>query len=469
MKRLELLLLIIRIPLDILMLLMAGVAAYLARHSEAITVLRPVVFSLSKEEYLTRLFPVILVTVLLFATLGLYRPRPSRLMADIGHIVAGLSMSLSGVALVLLFTQSVFDSRFLVAATFGFALITVSFGRLVLHIVRLFLYRNGYGVRRVILVGEGTRADALSKLLTERSSLGYRIVAHIPFWVQQEFSHPSPFDQILFVEGTVAREGALQAMEYAAKHHVIFSYVADIFDTFNLNMSIHPIGGLPVVELRSTPLEGWGRVVKRIIDIAVSVFFLIIFSPFFLLFSALVFFETGRPVIYKNERIGLRAKHFFILKFRSMYQKDSTGPQFGAAGEAALLREADLIQKKNTKTGPIYKIGDDPRVTPIGRFLRRFSFDELPQFFNVLKGEMSLVGPRPHQPREVAQYGDSYPHIFAIKPGITGLAQISGRSDLSFEEEMRLDTYYVERWSIWLDFLVMLKTPFVILRRRRAL
>ena len=152
-----------------------------------------------------------------------------------------------------------------------------------------------------------------------------------------------------------------------------------------------------------------------------------------------------------------------------MYQKDSTGPQFGDDGKKAEEREKELVQKQNTKEGPIYKIANDPRVTPVGSFLRRWSIDEFPQFFNVLRGDMSLVGPRPHQPREVQQYQHDYPIVFTLKPGITGLAQISGRSDLPFEEEMKFDILYTERWSLFLDMIILLKTPFILFKKRKAL
>ena len=138
----------------------------------------------------------------------------------------------------------------------------------------------------------------------------------------------------------------------------------------------------------------------------------------------------------------------------------------GGEGEAALRQEQELISKQSVKSGPIYKIKNDPRVTPFGRFLRRWSLDELPQFFNVLKSEMSLVGPRPHQPREVQHYQRQHKIILAIKPGITGLSQISGRSNLTYEEEINLDTFYIENWSLYIDLIIIIKTPFVVLTRK---
>ena len=185
--------------------------------------------------------------------------------------------------------------------------------------------------------------------------------------------------------------------------------------------------------------------------------------------SFIILIETGRPVIYKNERIGIRGRKFFTLKFRSMFQKDSTGSQFGDLGKKAEAYEQELIKKQNARKGPIYKIKNDPRITSFGCFIRRWSIDELPQFLNVLKGEMSIVGPRPHQPREVEKYEKEYPIVFTLKPGITGLAQISGRSDLSFEEEMKLDILYTERWSLMQDLVIFIKTPFVVFKKRKVL
>ena len=152
-----------------------------------------------------------------------------------------------------------------------------------------------------------------------------------------------------------------------------------------------------------------------------------------------------------------------------MYQKDSTGVQFGESGKKAEKKEKELIKKKSVRKGPIYKIKDDPRVTPFGRFIRRWSIDELPQFFNVIMGNMSIVGPRPHQPREVAKYEKHHKKVLTLKPGITGFPQISGRSDLSFEEEVRLDVLYIEKWSLFTDLIIFIKTPFVLFKKRKAL
>ena len=180
------------------------------------------------------------------------------------------------------------------------------------------------------------------------------------------------------------------------------------------------------------------------------------------------FFEKkkGGPIIYKNERIGGAGKKFEVLKFRYMKWDMCTDPNT-PEGRQAIEFEKKLIEKRSLKQGPLYKIKNDPRKTRIGAFIERYSIDELPQFFNVLKGEMSLVGPRPHQQREVEKYSEYHRRLLTIKPGVTGLAQVSGRSDLEFEDEYKLDVYYIENWSLWQDIQICLKTVLVLFKRRR--
>jgi lipopolysaccharide/colanic/teichoic acid biosynthesis glycosyltransferase len=184
------------------------------------------------------------------------------------------------------------------------------------------------------------------------------------------------------------------------------------------------------------------------------------------IFALLVKIDSHGPVLYRNTRIGKEGKSFKLYKFRSMLLQYCTGDEY--ANETAQEYEKELIKSQNSKSGPIYKIANDPRVTKIGKFIRRWSIDELPQLFNVLGGSMSLVGPRPHQPREVAKYELHHKKLLNIKPGITGMAQISGRSDLTFEEEVKLDTYYIENWSLFLDFSILLRTPGAIIRSRKV-
>ncbi len=471
MKRFELFFLVLQVPLDFLFLLLAGILAYWLRFSPWAVAVKPVMFGLSFGDYLPIVVIVALSWLILFALSGLYEPDPNRrFAADVRRIFLACSAGVAGIALYLLFTQSQFDSRFLVAVGWGLAMFFVASGRLLMRGIKSVCYRIGYGARRVFIIGQNTLAQTLSQMMNTRKELGYIVSGVFPAWAEaRQAMAQKDIDEIIFTNPREAENDAIEAIRFCTEHHVVFKYSADLFATFATNLSVQPLAGIPIVEIKRTPLEGWGRVVKRCVDVGGSIFFIILTSPLMALVGLFILIETGRPVIYKNERIGPKDKRFFAFKFRSMYQKDCTGPQFGVEGALAERREEPLIQSQSIKDGPVYKIANDPRVTPLGKWLRRFSLDELPQFFNVLLGQMSLVGPRPHQPREVQRYHPEHRKVFAIKPGITGLAQISGRSDLSFDEEVRLDVFYIEHWSLWLDFIILIKTPFVLFRKRKAL
>lgn len=463
---------VFQVPLDIIMLMLAGVSGYLLRFAPWAVEIKPVVFDFTLFGYISIVLTVIPIWLIIFALLGLYTPDANRKYVQemIRVFVASLA-SLSAIALYILFTQQTFDSRFLVAASFICAVIFIALGRMFMRGLRVLFYRFGVGRRRVVLIGEGEIADSLIDILQTRSALGYEVIERFKNFTEGAKARLLKLkpDEIIFANPRSREDEALQAIDFASDKHIVFKYSADLFSTYSTNMAVYPMGGIPVVELKRTPLDGWGRVVKRLFDITFGLVMLIVLSPFMILVALFILLETGRPIIYKNERIGLRGQKFFTLKFRSMHQKDSTGAQFGAAGLRAEKREKELIKKQSIKDGPVYKIAHDPRVTPFGRFLRRLSIDELPQLFNVVAGDMSLVGPRPHQPREVAQYQKEHRKVFTLKPGITGLSQISGRSDLSFAEEHRLDVFYIEKWSLLLDIVIFLKTPFILFKKRRAL
>ena len=189
---------------------------------------------------------------------------------------------------------------------------------------------------------------------------------------------------------------------------------------------------------------------KRVLDIVGSIFLILLLSPVLIAIALLVKLTSPGGIIYRSPRVGKGGAIFPFFKFRSMYKN--------ADGKLAALLE------KNEKDGPIFKMKHDPRITPVGRFLRKYSLDELPQLFNVLRGEMSLVGPRPPIPREVDQYDEKSFVRLSVMPGITCLWQICGRSDTSFQEWMALDTLYVEQMSFWLDLKILLKTPTAVLR-----
>lgn len=463
---------IAQVPVDFIFLLLASATAYSLRFTDWAVGLKPVLFSFSMQEFLWTAYPVALGWLVIFALFGLYSTDPNRkLGSDIVRVFFACSVGLAGVAVYIMFAQQLFDSRFLALASWGVSVVYVVFGRIIMRGMKSLLYRAGIGKRRVVIVGPEKERSGIVATFQKRPELGYDVVESFDYISDRVFKtlETIRFDEVIVLSPKAREKETLQLLGYCNRRHKTFKYSADLFATYGANMAVYPVAGRPMIELKRTKLEGWWRVVKRAFDIVVSITLLIALSPLMLLSALIILVETGRPVIYKNLRIGIRGREFFTLKFRSMYAKDSTGPQFGEAGKKAEEREKKLIKKQSVKKGPIYKISNDPRVTPFGRFIRRWSIDELPQLFNVLAGDMSLVGPRPHQPREVDEYKDTYPIVFTLKPGITGLAQISGRSDLAFKEEMKLDILYTERWSILLDLIIILKTPFILFRGRKAL
>jgi exopolysaccharide biosynthesis polyprenyl glycosylphosphotransferase len=193
---------------------------------------------------------------------------------------------------------------------------------------------------------------------------------------------------------------------------------------------------------------------KRVLDVIGSLVIILALLPVLLVIAILVKLTSPGPIIYKQQRVGRGGRLFTFYKFRSMYRDAD--------------RRLQEVLDKNEKSGPIFKMKNDPRVTPVGRFLRKYSLDELPQLFNVLKGDMSLVGPRPPLPREVEQYNDRALQRLSVLPGITCLWQICGRSDTTFEEWLELDALYVENMSFWLDLKILMKTPLSVIRGQGA-
>jgi exopolysaccharide biosynthesis polyprenyl glycosylphosphotransferase len=462
------------VPLDFLVIVFAGLTAWALRMSAAVQEIRPVLFTatLTFSQYVSSLLIAAAFTVVAIGAVGLYRfPKPDIGMAGIAiRLSIATSATLAAIALTFFFRQELFASRFLVLVSWVLATSFLLIERgLVVIIERKLARRFGIGTRKAILIGNDAVSDELVATLERDPALGFRVVKRL--------SEPR-LEEVLAAIGALGaeavilgnpnypRESVVGLIDLAQEKHLLFFFVPNLFQSLTKNASVAVLGNVPVVELRRTALEGWGRVFKRTTDIIGSLIAIILFLPLIAAIAiAIKLDDPEGPVIYKNLRAGKHGKPFFTLKFRSMYWKYSTGP--GTPNpEAAIRFEEELARTRSVRRGPVWKILNDPRRTRVGRFLERTSLDELPQFFNVLKGEMSLVGPRPHMLEQVARYEKGQRRVLAMRPGITGLAQISGRSDLDFDEEVRLDTQYMEEWSPWLDLKIIAMTPFVVLFRR---
>lgn len=471
MKRTQMFFMIVQLPLDFLMLLLAGISAYYLRFTDWAVSLKPVLFQMSLGQFLDVILPLILVWMVVFALAGLYSIDPNRKFgAEIRRIFIANLAGLAIVATFLMFTQQLFDSRFIAASAWIFAVIYVFLGRMVIRLMQSLVYRAGIGLRRVVILGDGELAKRLKGELEQRPGLGYEVVAMLKKFdvkvLRRELK--TGIDEIVLSAPHASKKQTLELIDFCNRNHITFKYFADLFSTYATNIAVAPLAGMPIVEMKKTRLEGWWMIVKRIFDVIGSVILIVLTAPIMLITAVIIMIETGTPVVYKNERIGHNGRRFYLYKFRSMYKEDCTGELYGESGKKALKKEEKLIKKQSTRKGPIYKVENDPRVTPFGRFIRRWSLDELPQFFNAFLGDMSMVGPRPHQPREVKGYTTGHMKVLSIPPGITGLAQISGRSDLSYDEEANLDVFYIENWSIFLDAIVFIKTPFILFKKRKA-
>ncbi|MBI2587705.1 sugar transferase [Candidatus Azambacteria bacterium] len=476
MKKSELIFGALQVPVDYLMLLAAGLAAYLLRTSEFVAELRPVLFSLSLplSEYFGLVALVALFFIFVYAVAGLYRLEATRSMVEeVSHVAIASSAGIMSVILFMFLTGKFFDSRFLILAGWIFGILFVIFGRFFMRWVeKSFIRRLGLGIHKVLLIGEDEWARKVMEGIEGPSTgSGYKIVKHLAFpnleEVKAAVGNPG-IDEVILASPDYPRERVLELIDFCQEQHLDFKFVPNLFQTLTTNVAVDTFTGVPLVELKRSALDGWGRIIKRGVDIIGGIFGLILFAPVMALIAFLIKWDSRGPVIYKNERVGPKGKVFKTYKFRTMKLEYCVGPEYPNHAWAFAYHQK-LAQERSLRKGPVPKVMDDPRRTRIGRFLERTSLDELPQFWNVMLGNMSLVGPRPHMPVEVAEYEKHHKKVFNIKSGLTGLAQISGRSDLDFEDEVKLDTYYIENWSFGLDLEILLKTPFVVLfRRHRA-
>jgi len=468
MKRSELFFSFLLVPLDYAMIVLAGFAAYYLRFSDFFKDLRPVIFELSLSSYTKALLPLAFLWLIIFSLTGLYNIHSARkLFRELYRVVLACSTGFMLVVILIFIRRELFDSRFIILAGWILAILFVGFGRSLVRLIQRSLYGVGIGVKKVIVVGAGKTADALIGYFSKDRSFGYEVIKRardFELETAQELADlvkVKEVDEIFQADQNLTKAEVLRLYDFADENHLTFKYVADLLGTKVLKTEFSELAGIPIMEVKRTPLDGWGRIAKRIFDIVFSLSFIILLSPIMLLSAIIVKLESHGPVFFSRRddgsplyRVGQGGRLFRYLKFRSMIDKSDS------------MRYNELADKNLRKDGPLVKIKDDPRVTNFGRFLRRFSIDELPEFFLVFKGDMSLVGPRPHLPEEVAKYERHHKKVLTIKPGITGMAQISGRSDLTFEEEVKLDTYYIENWSILMDLTILLRTPLAVLRKR---
>jgi exopolysaccharide biosynthesis polyprenyl glycosylphosphotransferase len=445
------------VPVDYLMLVCSGIFVYFLRFS-ALDQFRPVIYEIPFSQYLQSILIISLLWLGVFAGAGLYNLRTKkRFSREFPKVFAACSLGIMLVVVFIFFRGEYFSSRFIILAAWLISFLFVSLGRVLIHIAELIAYKKGKNLEPILILGRSPEAQKMIQLLKDNPGFGYQVLGHPQnfFELQEKWSSRSQeINQIIQFEPFAKRAEMLSVIDFCQEHQIIFRYVADIFGSLLSNIEVETLSGFPVITLNQTALQGWGRIAKRAFDLFFSVLGLIVGLPLFLILAIIVKLDSPGPVLVKLERKGQKNKSFMLYKFRSMVPN------------AAQLKK-DLMEH-NERIGPLFKMKNDPRVTRFGKILRQSSLDELPQLFNILKGEMSLVGPRPHEPQEILKYERPHKQLLTIKPGLTGLAQISGRSDLPFDKEAELDIYYIENWSLLLDLQIILMTIPIILTKKNA-
>ena len=415
---------------------------------------------------------IVVSLIVIFAIRGLYRIRlTGSWFRQAWTIISSSTLGLAFLITYYFIFQPQGSSRLLVLFVWALTIILLCLGRLIVSGAMGLLYRMGLGETRLLVVGSGRLGKMVMQHFAANPNLGYSIVG----FLHDMSEPPSDFgrfkmlgtlediglvirsmqvDEVIIALPSHLHQHAIRSVKMCERLGASFKLIPDLYELSLSRIDMEAIEGIPLIGIKQVSLNTTQRFVTRLVDICVSAAVLVLGAPLWLLIALAIQITSPGPAIYKQIRIGQNGQPFQLRKFRSMY-KD------------AEQRLAALLTR-NEAQGPLFKMKDDPRITPIGKFLRRTSLDEIPQFISILRGEMSLVGPRPPLPREVAQYEEWQKGRLAIKPGLTGLWQVRGRSDISFDEGVLMDLYYIENWSLRLYFQILLRTIPAVLFSRGA-
>lgn len=463
---------------DILVLFAAFTLAYVIRVQYDN---RPLIEPVYAADYFQAFLVIVPIWILIFAVLGLYNASTyTRRLVEWGKIAIGAFL---GILVVIgweyVSGQHIFPARLVaVYSLFGtFALLVLE--REILRFIRSLLFRFGRGINRVLIIGNSpaTRDIADNLSFTHRS--GYQIVSI----AGPAKLIPPGLDVVHFttVESALKKLNELRIttiiqtdlyddgernqriLSAAQTNHITYSFVPGEPEFYTGKNTVDVFLGYPMISVSQTPLVGWGDITKRIFDIIVTVIIIVILSPLLLIFIILQKILNPGPVFYRNKRLTRHAQPFGMYKFRSMK------PEFGskdAVQDFIDMGRPDLAEEYEVHRKVVSQ--QDPRITSFGHFIRKTSIDELPQLINVLRGELSLVGPRPIEPVELPRYKDRGPLLLSVRSGMTGLWQVSGRNELTFEQRVELELYYAQNWSFWLDIKILFKTVAVVFRKTGA-
>ncbi len=462
MKRSEILFGLLKIPFDAAAVLLGTVIAYRLRAGNVdfflnLSSLGPPQLPAFDYYLYSFALPVTLLYLTFTALMGLYALRVTiSSWREVGRVfvVSGLWIG-AIVSWFFLVQRQLFFSRVLLLYALVLVTLGVSIGRGAVIALQRWCLQRGIGVRSVLSFGAQPLPDVLYR--TIQGDPRYRYLGHVQS--VHSLTHrqqQQAIDLVLHTDPNPGSAETVHLIDHCRSDHIGYAFLPPVFADVPHQLTISRLGLVPILAFRPTPLDGWGRVIKRLFDIIVGTLLLLIISPILLVLTLIILLFDGWPVMYVSERRGQHGTQAIrILKFRTMRR------------DADQLRSS-LVSLSHRTDGPLFKIRNDPRITRTGRLLRRWSLDELPQLLNVLQGQLSLVGPRPHLEEEVSRYAQDQRRVLTVKPGITGLSQVSGRSELSFADEVRNDMRYIEEWSLALDLWILWRTIVVVLQGRGA-
>ncbi len=424
------------------------------------------------EEYLRILIFVVLVWLAIFEMFGLYVQKKGTIVDEAASVFGAVTVSALLLLGLLFLYRGLWFSRQVLIYAWGLAFIFVTLSRFLVDGFQSYLYSRGIRIKRTLIIGAGDMGQALALKIGENPGLGYRVIGYLdddPEKIGKEFNgfkvigyiskvkdviRESGTKEVIIATSKIPHERVLDIITECERERVEFKIVPGILEIMASRVDTDEVGGIPIVTISEIRLKGLNAFIKRTADLFGGALLLIILSPLFLLLSILIKLDSPGPVFFTQARVGRDGEHFMLCKFRSMIKNaEKLFPQLEHLSEVE---------------GHVFKMKKDPRITRVGWFMRKFSLDELPQLFNVLRGEMSLVGPRPPIPSEVEKYRSWHMKRLRTAPGMTGLWQVSGRSRLPFEDMVRLDIYYIENWSLWLDIKILLRTIPTVLFTRGA-
>jgi len=437
------------------------------------TRLAPLVGSTGPAAFDSYWLPLLLTVLAWGAAAWIYRvyeSGPRSVRDEIMRIARAMVLVAFAVFAVIFFAHLQWVSRLLTALFFAVALLLICANRLLLRWLAHAAGTNPGSSRYYAVVGSGDLAVEIITNLRSHPEWGMKLAG----FVMEDGAEPLDPDGVILGRmaelGRILEEHVLDDVVFAVPRERLHSIedavkvceeqgtgvmiALDVLRFGNARMSVGDLSGLPMLALTRAPSDQLALAAKRVFDVTVSFLVLLLLAPVFLAVALAIKLNSPGPVFFRQKRVGLQGRTFDILKFRSMYRD----------AEARL----ESLRAHNEMSGPVFKMRNDPRITRVGRFIRRTSLDEFPQFWNVLRGEMSVVGPRPPLPAEVRQYKRWQRRRLSVKPGITCLWQISGRNNIDFDRWMELDLEYIDQWSLWSDIQICLKTIPAVLGTRGA-